>query len=301
MLRPMDLWRIAIINQPMHAVLAEGFTAEHVTWTPAMPAQSFRADPFGLWRDGHLHVFAEGFSYRYRRGYIDLLTYDAQLNLCDSRTVLREPWHLSYPFVFEAEGETWMLPEAFQSGTLTLYRARRFPDQWEPVCQIPLDGAAIDATPLFWQDRWWLFYAPSAHGKQAKQSHLHIAYADRLTGPWHLHPGNPVHIDIASARPGGTPLIQGGSIILPVQDCRSTYGAAIRVLEISDLSETTFAATDRDGLRAKAWMAPYTDGLHTLSAVGDMTLIDVKQMDASRVAKFSRLYHIVRHKLSKSA
>ncbi|MCB8882449.1 formyl transferase [Acidisoma cellulosilytica] len=300
MLRPMDLWRVAIINRPLTAILAEGFDEPSVTWGPAMPAQSFRADPFGLWRDGLLHVFAEGFSYRDRRGYIDLLVYDAQLTLLDSRTVLREPWHLSYPFVFEAEGEIWMLPEAFQSGTLTLYRAKTFPGEWEAVCQIPLDGAAIDATPFFWQDRWWLFYAPS-HSKRAKQSHLHIAYADRLTGPWHLHPGNPVHIDIASARPGGTPILQGGSIILPVQDCRRTYGAAIRLLEIAHLDETAFAATDRDGLQAPAWMTPYTDGLHTLSAVGEMTLLDVKRMDASLPATVSRLYHILRHKLAKAA
>ncbi|MCB8875188.1 glucosamine inositolphosphorylceramide transferase family protein [Acidisoma silvae] len=299
MLRPMDLWRIAIINRPLTAILAEGFDESDVTWAPAMPAQSFRADPFGLWRDGHLHVFAEGFSYRDRRGYIDLLIYDANLTLRDSRTVLREPWHLSYPFVFEAGGETWMLPEAFQSGTLTLYRAKRFPDQWEPACQIPLDGAAIDATPFFWQGRWWLFYAPS-HSKAAKQSHLHIAYADRLTGPWQVHPGNPVHISNASARPGGTPIVQGGSIILPVQDCRGTYGAAIRLLEISQMDERSFVAKDRDGLQAPAWMEPYTDGLHTLSAVGGMTLLDVKRMDASLSAKTSRLYHILRQKLARA-
>jgi hypothetical protein len=296
----MDLWRIAIINRPLPVILAEGLDAVTVTWAPAMPAQSFRADPFGLWRDGRLYVFAEAFNYRDRVGYIDCLTYDADLALLDCRTVLREAWHLSYPFVFAAEGEIWMLPEAFQSGTLTLYRAKSFPDAWEPVCKIPLDGAAIDATPFFWQGRWWLFYAPS-HSKRAKQSHLHVAYADRLTGPWHLHPGNPVHIDIASARPGGTPIIQDGSIILPVQDCRGTYGAAIRLLEISRLDEKTFTAKDRDGLKAPPGMAPYVDGLHTLSAVGDMTLLDVKQMDASLSAKTSRLYHIVRRKLARAA
>ena len=297
MLRPMDLWRIAIIDQPLPAILAHGLDEARVTWAPAMPAQSFRADPFGLWRDNRLHVFAEAFDYRDRHGYIDLLIYDEHLTLLDSRTVLREPWHLSYPFVFEAEGETWMLPEAFQSGTLTLYRAKHFPDQWEAVCRIPLDGAAIDATPCFWQGRWWLFYAPS-HAKRAKQSHLHVAFADQLTGPWHLHPRNPVRIDIASARPGGTPILQGGSIILPVQDCRNTYGAAIRLLDISYLDERRFTATDRDGLQAPSWMSPMTDGLHTLSVVGDMTLLDVKRLDASLSAKTSRIYHIVRHKLA---
>ncbi len=44
-----------------------------------------------------------------------------------------------------------------------------------------------------------------------------------------------------------------------------------------------------------------TDGLHTLSAIGEMTLLDVKRLDASLSAKTSRLYHIVRHRLAPAA
>ena len=116
--------------------------------------------------------------------------------------------------VFEAEGDTWMLPEAYKSGTLTLYRARSFPDDWEAVCSIPLDSPAIDATPLWHGGRWWLFYSPS-HDALARRSNLHVAWSDRLTGPWHLHPLNPVRADLASARPGGRPMVWGGAIILP--------------------------------------------------------------------------------------
>ncbi len=85
-------------------------------------------------------------------------------------------------------------------GTLSLYRAKTFPDAWEKVASFALDTPAIDATPFRRDGRWWLAYAPS--GSQAmKQSHLHLAFADRLTGPWTPHPGNPC----ASTAPAAGP------------------------------------------------------------------------------------------------
>jgi len=293
--RPLDIWRCAIVKGTTEEILRDGIDPGAILWLPDMPPCAFRADPFGLWRDGRLHVFAEAFDYRTRIGHIDVLVYDEALMLLETRSVLRTPWHLSYPFVFEAEGETWMLPEAYKSGTLTLYRARAFPDHWEAVCQIPLDGPAIDATP-FWHDgKWWLFYAPSAD-PLARRSHLHVAWSDTLTGPWHLHPLNPVRVDLASARPGGTAWLRDGAIILPVQDCRSTYGGAMRVLSIETLDETRFVATDAAGPTAPGWMAPFNEGFHTLSSAGPVTLIDVKRTETSFYGETIRIRGVLRRR-----
>jgi hypothetical protein len=295
MLRPLDIWRSAIVKQTAEEIVRDGISPGSVVWLPDMPPYSFRADPFALWRDGRLYVFAEAFDYRTRIGHVDLLVYDGDLIFLETKPVLRAPWHLSYPFVFEADGETWMLPEAYKSGTLTLYRARSFPDDWEAVCQIPLDGPAIDATPLWYGGKWWLFYSPS-HNAVVRRSNLHVAWSDRLTGPWYPHPLNPVRVDLASARPGGTPMVRDGTIILPVQDCRSTYGCAIRALSIATLDEIGFEATDRAGLSAPSWMAPFTEGFHTLASAGPVTLIDVKRTEASFYGETIRIQGVLRRR-----
>src|ERR1700710_143314 len=147
--RPLDIWRCAIVKQTAEEIVRDGVSPGSAIWFPDTPPFTFWADPFALWRDGRLYVFAEAFDYRTRIGHIDLLVYDGDLKFLETRPVLRTPWHLSYPFVFEAEGDTWMLPEAYKSGTLTLYRARSFPDDWEAVYSIPLDSPAIDAKPLW--------------------------------------------------------------------------------------------------------------------------------------------------------
>jgi hypothetical protein len=293
--RPLDIWRCAIVKQTAEEIVRDGVSPGSAIWFPDTPPFTFWADPFALWRDGRLYVFAEAFDYRTRIGHIDLLVYDGDLKFLETRPVLRTPWHLSYPFVFEAEGDTWMLPEAYKSGTLTLYRARSFPDDWEAVCSIPLDSPAIDATPLWHGGRWWLFYSPS-HDALARRSNLHVAWSDRLTGPWHLHPLNPVRADLASARPGGRPMVWGGAIILPVQDCRLTYGGAIRVLSIETLDGTGFVATDRAGVSAPSWMAPFTEGLHTLASAGPVTLIDVKRTEASFYGEAVRIQGVLRRR-----
>lgn len=276
-----DLWRSAIVPLPMAELLTRG-TLEGIapSWLPQDRDFTFLADPFGLWRGPRLHVFVERFDYRDRHGVIEVLTYDAQMQLLTRHTCLHEPWHLSYPFVFEAEGETWMLPEAHRSGRLTLYRACEFPQRWEPAAVIAEVGAAVDATPVFHQGLWWLLYClPSS--KAAKVSALHLAFAERLSGPWRRHPGNPVRIDRASARPGGTPLRCGDALVAPMQDCTHTYGGAISPLHIARMDPQRFEADAVPPIVAPMQFAPYLDGLHTLAACGDVTLVDCKRIDRS--------------------
>jgi hypothetical protein len=291
-----DIWRVGLIAAPMAALLEPGALADQpVRWFPDEGPLRFLADPFGVWRDGKLHVFGEIYDYRDRVGALDVLVFDADLNFVERLPVLREPWHLSYPFIVEAEGETYMLPEAHKSGALTLYRCVSWPDRWAAETEIKLDAVAIDATPLFFEGRWWLFYTP-ATTKAAKVSNLHVAYADSLIGPWTPHPLNPVRVDASSSRPGGTPVMVDGRIVLPMQDCTATYGGAIRPLTVTILTPTAFEAAAGEAITAPPSFAPYVEGLHTLAAAGRVTLLDAKRRHMSAATVWLDL----KRKLSKA-
>ncbi|PZR34762.1 MAG: formyl transferase [Caulobacter segnis] len=256
-----------------------GFAPDaRVHWLGEEGRLKFLADPFGVWRDGRLHLFAEAYDYRDRHGVIVRIELDANFAPISRTVVLREPWHLSYPQVFEAEGETWMLPEAYRSGALTLYRAAAFPDIWEPVARLALDTPAIDATPFRHDGLWWLAYSPTG-SQRWKQGRLHLAFAERLTGPWRTHPGNPVRDDLASSRPGGTAWIENGMPCLPVQDCTRTYGGGVRKLAILRLDPERFEAEASAPLGLPPGVGSYSKGFHTLSACGPLTFFDVKRID----------------------
>jgi len=275
-----DIWRCGIACDPLATVLERGSLGlSRIIWLPDDGAFRFLADPFGIWRDDHLHVFVEVYDYRIRIGRIDVLSYDRDLVLVDRRLALAEPWHLSYPLVFEAEGETWLLPEAHRGGGLTLYRATTFPHGWTADTRIALPDVPIDATLVFHQDRWWLFYSPGTD-EFTKQGVLHAAFASHIRGPWTAHPGNPLRIGKDGSRPAGRAISQGEHLLLPVQDCTQTYGGATRTLRLR-ISATEASMDLCPAIAPPAVTGGHDAGLHTLSEAGPVTLFDVKRIDLS--------------------
>jgi hypothetical protein len=272
-----DIWRPLIVEAPIETILRKGSIEGFAhRWLPEEDFLCFLADPFGIERDGIRHVFVEHYDYRSRHGTIECLAYTRDGSLIDRRRVLAEPWHLSYPFVFEVEAETYMLPEAHRSGGLTLYRTTEFPWRWERATTILLDHVAVDATPIFHEGLWWLFYSAADRGEADKTCALFATWAERIEGPWTPHAGNPIRLGADSSRPGGTPVPLDGALVLPTQDCRRTYGGAIRPLYIHRLSPDRFEAEAGAAITAPAKLAPFDAGLHTLSAMGMATLVDVK-------------------------
>lgn len=275
----MDIWRCGFVRASASEVIAAGGLANFkAEWLPLPERRfAFRADPFGIIRDGTTYIFVEELDYRDRRGRIEVSTFDPKLNLVDCRTCLEAPWHLSYPMPIEWEGDIFLLPEAHRSGGLVLYRAAEFPYRWQPHARLDLPVVPIDATPLFNDGRWWLFYGAAGRGRHE----LHLAFADRLTGPWWPHPQSPVHCGADGSRPGGTPIRIGDRVLLPVQDCSTTYGGSIRLLEIERLSTDRFEASIGSEIKARPSFSPFIEGLHTLSECGPITLFDAKRIDRS--------------------
>jgi hypothetical protein len=271
-----ELWHVGIVNTPIASFVGP-YAQPAITWLPMPRSFAFIADPFAIrTADGMTHVLVEALDYRIKRGEIAYYQFDAAMRLCQTGIALRSQTHLSYPYLIEHEGSIYMLPEASRSGKLVLYRATDFPRAWEPVATL-LDMPAIDASVIERDGHWWMFFAlPGSHQRAMRE--MHIAYADSLLGPWHLHAGNPVRTSLENARMGGTPFMHGGKLHLPVQDCSDTYGGALQILQVTALSPTEFSAEPVAHIAARPLGHHYSDGCHTLSACGPVTLVDVKHV-----------------------
>lgn len=281
----MDIWRPGFVRASLAEVLDAGaLDAFQPAWlTQEEPPYTFLADPFGIVGENYTYVFAERLDYRDRRGTIEVLKFDSLMRLMDRRTCISEPWHLSYPVPVHCNGEDYLLPEAHRSGGLHLYRAIEFPDRWERMARLDLPLSAIDATPMFYDGLWWLFHGrPHAPGGE-----LHVAYAETLLGSWRMHPQSPVLIDPRGSRPAGQVATVRGKLVLPVQDCSRTYGGAVRPLWIERLDPDSFEGRLGETIQPPACLSPFIDGLHTLTACGDITLFDVKRIDRSLAGKLA--------------
>jgi hypothetical protein len=269
-----DQWNVGLVDQPIAAFLRHEKRAP-VRWLAATTRHELRADPFGVVRDGHLSILCEHMSYEDNRGYIVAIE---SMNAGGATRVAIgpvHPVHMSYPFLLQMDKRMLCVPETSEAKEVTLYESEHFPDRWVKVATLVTGAALVDATLFEFGEYWWL--AASEVADRGANCELHLWYARSMIGPWHPHPGNPVKIDVRSARPAGTPFVVDGTLYRPAQDCSRTYGGRVIINRVHTLTpiafrEEAFAYVDPDPA------GPYPEGLHTLSQVGSATLIDGKRI-----------------------
>jgi hypothetical protein len=197
------------------------------------------ADPFMINVEDTWHSFCEVLNERTKKGEIGLATSLDGIRWEYRQIVLSEPFHLSYPYVFEWNNECFMVPESFQANAVRLYRADDFPYRWSLVGTLLEGKDYVDSSLLRFNGKWWLFTGRGVPPRRAE--HLHLFFADDLTGPWHEHPKSPI-IDANAqiARPGGRVLVVGDKVVRYTQDCATTYGRLVRAFEITELTTANF-------------------------------------------------------------
>ena len=235
----------------------------------------FYADPFVIDRNGSSYLFFEELVFANNKGIISCTEIDETGHCHRTRPVLEMDYHLSYPFVFEWEGEMYMLPETHDSGQILLFRGLNFPDGWK-LEQVLMDGVwAVDPTLFQHDGKFWLF-AGGIKRNGAINSELYLFFSDTPFGPWNSHPLNPVVADVSRARPAGKVFVHNGHLIRPGQDCSLRYGSAIILNTIVELTETRYREemlTKLDG----SWL-PGNLGSHTFNSSDRFQVIDGRRL-----------------------
>jgi hypothetical protein len=194
----------------------------------------FVADPFMVREENTWYMFFEVLNQQTKRGEIGLATSQNTVDWRYQNIVLAEPFHLSYPYVFEWMNEYYMIPECSESGGIRLYKAEQFPTQWAFVGNLLIGPTFLDPSIFRHDDRWWLF---AETNPEHQFDTLRLYCADELLGPWIEHPASPIvqgnpHI----SRPGGRVVSYKGKMIRYAQDCSPEYGMQVRAFEILVLS-----------------------------------------------------------------
>jgi hypothetical protein len=231
----------------------------------------FYADPFPILHDGRVTLFVEDYAHDLRKGVISAVAFGPDGPLGTPQRVLEQDGHLSYPFVFEREGQVWMIPESCSAARVDLFRATAFPGGWVKEATLIEGVVASDATLIEHAGRWWLF-ATVRDGGGAFSDALNLWSAPDFRGPWTPHPRNPVLIDIASARPAGRMVFRDGALLRPVQDCRRGYGRALGIARVTRLDMEGFEQ-EVETIIGSGQLWPGRR-LHTLNSAGGFEFID---------------------------
>jgi hypothetical protein len=214
------------------------FSARDVTDVPAR----YVADPFLVHYKERFYLFFEVWNLKTNNGQIGLATSDDAKRWTYQRIVLKEPFHLSYPYVFQWQGSFYMIPESGEAESIRLYVADPFPDQWSYVTTL-VYGYYVDASILKHHDKWWLLTADD----RSSEIGLYVYSAPELLGPWTGHPANPVVVSSSLARPGGRAFSYEGRLFRLGQDCFDTYGLSVRALEVLRLGDFEYLESEVAG------------------------------------------------------
>jgi hypothetical protein len=230
------------------------------------------ADPFLIHRDGHLWLFCEELSYLEGKGALSCMEVLPDGQLTEPVRVLTRPYHISYPAVFESDGDVFMIPETVQSGKVELYHAVSFPHSWVKVRDL-LSIRAADCTPFFHEGRHWLF-VPAIDPAEAS-TQLLLFHAIRPDGEWTLHPSSPISLDVRHARCAGAIVFRDGKLFRPSQDCAPYYGHQLNIHQITHLDPDHYQERLVHALSPETW--PGMRGVHTYATYGDIEVIDGQQ------------------------
>jgi hypothetical protein len=197
---------------------------------------NFVADPFMILKEGVWYLFFEVFRRDTDIGEVGLAVSRDLIRWQYQKIVLRESFHLSYPYVFEWERSYYMIPETLGAGEVRLYKSRDFPCDWHVVRSL-IQGPHADPSIFRSGDRWWMFACDTPYRHRS----LRLYNAPHLEGPWEEHPGSPViQNDASVARPAGRVLTFGGRTIRFAQDCSQQYGGQVWAFEITHLNRGNY-------------------------------------------------------------
>lgn len=259
-------WSIALVN---------GSFERAVLWRSKevpSPKGRFWADPFLWTKDGTTCCFIEDYVYAGGRGHITALEINRG-GAVERGVALKEDFHLSFPFVFEYDGELFMCPESSEARQIRLYSCQEFPLKWR-LRAILMDGVCAVDTMIFRRGmKWWMLTNIDRSSTNDFFSELSLySAASPLAREWMPHPRNPIKVDSFGGRNAGMAFHNGKLYRFGQREGFDQYGEGLMIYEITTLTESEYQERllqevlprYRKGLR----------GIHHMTSNGSLTVID---------------------------
>ena len=189
------------------------------------------ADPILIDHDGRTYLFFEQYDIKARKGTIG---YSEVTNegLTEPKCIIRSAFHMSFPMVFEQQGQYYMIPETEADQSLLLYRAEHFPDKWVLEKRLLTGVKATDTILIREDDNAYLLVSEDRNSDSCDM--VNVLYPFDLNTLTIVGSGVEVASGNVGVRNAGKPFCFEGKKIRPGQDCKgNVYGRGICFWEYS--------------------------------------------------------------------
>lgn len=245
--------------------------------------QYWYADPFLFEYKNEIWLFTEAFDNISEKGLIACMKY-VNGTFSEPEIVLEEDSHLSYPYVYEENGEVYMMPETMADGCIQIYKAVDFPHKWIRHKVLLKIEDAVDT--VRYKDKLITSVVTDSYAKK-----VNVDVYDVNTGDFVCT----LHKESQLARGAGKVVSVKNSDIRPAQDCTDgVYGAGLVFYHITD---------NGDALQEKKLYTlkpgefsignTKAEGVHTYARSGNLEVLDFKR----KRFNLRRLLWIIKRKL----
>lgn len=159
--------------------------------------------------------------------------------------VLRQPYHLSFPYVFEDNGRIYMVPESQESDAIHLFCADNdeltsFSKVRTLLHQKRTGGIHYNYNDSHIYFRDGLYYLFTSYQKDWMYYQELYVTNDLLNGEFHRHPQSPICVNNEYGRNGGSLIDFNGKLLRVTQDCHADYGDNVSLMEITKINESDY-------------------------------------------------------------
>lgn len=218
----------------------------------------FKLDIKGLWKPKPILYQAD--SFLFVKGEELFLFYELQhwddpgciaiIKTSDLHTwsepiiVLREPFHLSFPYVFEDCGGIYMIPESQENDSIRLYQANEDLTAFKYVRTLLKQKREGDIHYNFndshiYQKEGTYYLFTSYQKDWMYYQELYLTH-NLLNGEFVKHPMSPICISNEFGRNGGSLIKFEDKLLRVTQDCHEDYGDNISLMEVTQLNEQQY-------------------------------------------------------------
>ena len=258
-----QLWQLGVVNTTFPLEI----DTNNIYWIPKeianqFPVPGIMADPFIVKKDSIYYIFYEEKSGKRNSNHGNICVLESS----DGKTweylgyALDAPFHLSWPNVFEYEGEYYMIPERGATLEMVIYKAIDFPMKWKKEAVICRGKFYADPIIYNLDDIWYLFVQ--------EQEGLCLYYNDNfLEDDWILHSSSPVAMGSGS-RPAGQIYTINDEQYMFLQMSEGSYGTGVYAYVIDTISMNDFSMHRLEKpILWKYGEGCAKDGMHTLNYV----------------------------------
>lgn len=230
------------------------------------------ADPFVIKQSNFYYIFFEDYNLKNKKGVISCIKINKKNKTKYYKEIIKENFHLSFPFIFKHNKNYFMIPEACESNSIRLYKCTKFPNKWRFYKTIMTNINYVDPVIFKWKKSWILIISKSKNNFLYNKLSVYTC-KNPLSSNWKSLSSNPVIVSNFTGRNAG--LIQDSKkniyrisqAYLP-----GNYGAYVSINKIVAITKSTYREK-----KIKKILPPHKksmQGIHTLNYAKNFTIFD---------------------------